>query len=333
MFDLYLVIGLKIDPSIARVGDHRDHRVGQGQGQTTGYGHSTNSGPHESNVMNKADPRFDSDRDHRAAGTTGYGTSQTGGAPGLTGTGTGTGGYGTSHTAGSTNYGAHDSNLANKLDPNVGSGLDHRGTHGTTTHGTHTGAHTGTGAYGSGTTGSTNYGAHDSNLDHRGTLGTGTTTHGTHGTQGTTSAGYSSGTHDAPVLNKLDPRFDSDRDHRAAGTGGYGTSHTAGSTGAYGGDAGYGSHASAPYGSTTGTTAHGTHGTHGTQTGTGTTGLPGHGTHGAHGAQTAGTGPAPHTAGPHKSDMLNKLDPRVDSNLDGSQTMGGDKTFSSGPLA
>src|SRR5690606_3141789 len=37
-------------------------------------------------------------------------------------------------------------------------------------------------------------------------------------------------------------------------------------------------------------------------------------------------GPAPNTAGPHKSDILNKLDPRVDSNLDGSKTIGGNKT-------
>ena len=34
-------------------------------------------------------------------------------------------------------------------------------------------------------------------------------------------------------------------------------------------------------------------------------------------------GPAPHTAGPHKYDILNKLDPRVDSDLDGSRTIGG----------
>ncbi|KAI9849355.1 MAG: hypothetical protein M1838_000190 [Thelocarpon superellum] len=34
------------------------------------------------------------------------------------------------------------------------------------------------------------------------------------------------------------------------------------------------------------------------------------------------TGPAPKTAGPHSSDLLNKLDPRVDSDLDGSRTMG-----------
>lgn len=41
-----------------------------------------------------------------------------------------------------------------------------------------------------------------------------------------------------------------------------------------------------------------------------------------------GTGPAPNTAGPHKSDMMNKMDPRVDSDLDNSKTIGGDKTFS-----
>lgn len=254
--------------------------------------------------MNKADPRVDSDRDHRAAGTTGgYGSHA--GAPGLSGT---TGGYGSTHTAGSTNYGPHDSKVANKLDPRVDSDLDHRGTG---THGTHTGTHTGTGtgAYGTGTTGAygtgttgAQTGEYGSGLDTRGT-------HGTHGT-GTTGAGYGSGNHgphDAPVLNKLDPRFDSDRDHRAAGT-----SHTAGSTGAYGsgttGEAGYGTHDHrAAYGSSTGTA-----------------GTTGHGTH---------TGPAPNTAGPHKSDTMNKLDPRVDSNLDGSQTMGGDKTLSTGPHA
>lgn len=36
-----------------------------------------------------------------------------------------------------------------------------------------------------------------------------------------------------------------------------------------------------------------------------------------------GSGPAPNTAGPHKSDLANKLDPRVDSDLDGSNTLGG----------
>lgn len=270
--------------------------------------------------------------DHRAAGTTG-GYDSHAGAPGLPGT---TGGYGSTHTAGSTGYGPHDSKVANKLDPRFDSDLDHRGAQGTGTHGTHTGTHgthtgthtgAGTGAYGTSTTGAYGAGAqtgeYGSGLDTRGTHGTTTHgTHGTHGTTGTTGAGYGSGNHgphDAPVLNKLDPRFDSDRDHRAAGT-----SHMAGSTGAYGsgttGEAGYGTHdRRADYGSSTGTagtTGHGVHDTHGT-----------HGTHGTH------TGPAPNTAGPHKSDMLNKLDPRVDSNLDGSQTMGGDKTIPTGPHA
>lgn len=34
------------------------------------------------------------------------------------------------------------------------------------------------------------------------------------------------------------------------------------------------------------------------------------------------------TAGPHNSDMMNKLDPRVDSNQDGSKTYGGNQTYS-----
>ncbi|KAI1344874.1 hypothetical protein F5Y15DRAFT_363943 [Xylariaceae sp. FL0016] len=63
----------------------------------------------------------------------------------------------------------------------------------------------------------------------------------------------------------------------------------------------------------------GTHGTTGT-----------HGVTGTHGAVGSGPGPAPHTAGPHKSDMMNKMDPRVDSNLDGSKTVGGNKTYQSG---
>lgn len=51
------------------------------------------------------------------------------------------------------------------------------------------------------------------------------------------------------------------------------------------------------------------------------------GTAGTTGFQS-GPGPAPNTAGPHKQDMLNKADPRVDSDLDGSKTFGGNKTLS-----
>jgi len=50
-------------------------------------------------------------------------------------------------------------------------------------------------------------------------------------------------------------------------------------------------------------------------------GLMGSGTH-----ATPGSGTAQNTAGPHNSDMMNKLDPRVDADLDGSKTIGGNKT-------
>ena len=60
------------------------------------------------------------------------------------------------------------------------------------------------------------------------------------------------------------------------------------------------------HGSSTGTTGalHGTHRDHATSGATGPT-LPGAGIH-----TTPGSGNAPNTAGPHNSDMMNKLDPR-----------------------
>ncbi|KAK1995760.1 hypothetical protein LX36DRAFT_682870 [Colletotrichum falcatum] len=123
------------------------------------------------------------------------------------------------------------------------------------------------------------------------------------------------------IVNKVDPRVDSDRDHRGApGSGLTGTHGTTGSglTGSHG-------------------TTTGTHSTHGNSslTGNPSTGATGgvSNTHNAAGhvgsavAGTHGTGPAPNTAGPHKSDAMNKADPRVDSDLDGSKTVGGNKTY------
>jgi len=219
---------------------------------TTGLGsgtYHTTSGPHDADLLNKADPRVDSDldgsRNMGMRGTT-CGTTGTTGTTGLSSTGIpyGTAGYGS-------NTGPHGSNVANKLDPRVDSDRDHRAAGTTGTYGK-TGGVLGSGTYPT----STNYGPHSTN-----------------------------------TANKLDPRIDSDRDHRGSGAPGYS---------AHGG----------PGAATTGTT-HGT--THGTTTGN-TYGV-GH------------TGPAPHTVGPHKSDMMNKLDPRVDSDLDGSQTVGGNQNF------
>jgi len=173
-----------------------------------------------------------------ATGTTG---GYSNGTSGLTGTSHGT----THNTTSSTT--PHNSNLLNKVDPRVDATTTgaYDGTHAGNTTGTHTGTHTGTGAFsGTGTTGglshSTNAGPHNSNL-----------------------------------ANKADPRVDSDLDGR-------GNRH----------------------GATTGGGILGASGSH----------------------ATAGSGTAQNTAGPHNSDMMNKLDPRVDSDRDGSKTYMGNQT-------
>ena len=249
---------------------------------------SSNRGPHDSNLANKADPRVDSDRDHRAApgsttGTSGLGSSNT--AYGSTTGTTGTSGLGSS------NRGPHDSNLANKADPRVDSDRDHRaGGIGSTSGAGGIGSTTGAGEYGSShTTGAGEFGSAGRTTRSGAEYGSSNTAYGsTTGTTGTSGLGSSGvgntstnrGPHDSNLANKADPRVDSDRDHRAA----------PGSTGVTGNNYG-----------TTGTT--------------GSSGL------------TGNPGPAPNTAGPHKSDMLNKVDPRVDSDRDGSKTVGQDQTY------
>jgi len=197
----------------------------------------------------------------------------------------------------------------------------------------------------------------DSDLDSSRTVGSGPghTTHTANTTGGYTGAGTgvigSSGTHGAPVhnsnvANKLDPRVPTGT------TGTTGTTHT-GTTGT-----GYtGQHTTNTHGAGTGTHFGNTPGNH-----TGTTGGISHSTNAGphdtnlgnkvdprvdsdldgkgnrHGANTGGvfgasgshatpgSGTAQNTAGPHNSDMMNKMDPRVDADLDGSKTIGGNKT-------
>ena len=92
--------------------------TGAGVGTGTGIGHGTTTsttGPHSSNLANKADPRVDSDMDNRARHQ-GLASSS----------------YNTS--GGSTTAGPHSSNVANKLDPRVDSDLDNRRNVGTQRH-------------------------------------------------------------------------------------------------------------------------------------------------------------------------------------------------------
>lgn len=172
--------------------------------------------------------------------------------------------------------GPHGSRIANAADPRVDSDMDGSRNAGAS-HGTHT---TGSGltgnTHGSGLTGnnhSTHTGTGIGGTTHSGThMGN---THGTHtGTTGGLSSSTNAGPHDSNMMNKVDPRVDSDLDGR-------GNRHGAATGGLMGAS---GSHA------------------------------------------TAGSGTAQNTAGPHNSDMMNKVDPRVDSDRDGSKTVGGNKT-------
>lgn len=235
----------------------------------------------------------------------------------MTGSSHPTGQTGSYPSSGSTTAGPHSSNLANKADPRVDSDLDGSRTTPTTGYGSGTGA----------TAGST----HQGFLGRDATFGAGTeaaagrtTGYGPeswkheHGTQGhqfggdpcgpgeTTAEGphFIPGPHATDTANRLDP-------HVAGGVGGTtettaphhqghhdrhpeGSALTGGATGA--GIGAYESSRDYP-GRTTGSS---------TATGLGSS---------ATDDGSSSTGPAPSTAGPHNSDMLNKLDPRVDSDL------------------
>ncbi|KAK4223118.1 hypothetical protein QBC38DRAFT_488367 [Podospora fimiseda] len=135
---------------------------------------------------------------------------------------------------------------------------------------------------------------------------------------GSSGGGMKEGTygpHSSRVGNAMDPRVDSDLDSRGMRTGNaVGGGYTPGmmESGMTGRNAG-GTHGM--MGSTGG--SHGvmgsTAGSHGGVMGSTGGGM---GTHGiGHQSMQRGPlpGPAPNTAGPHKSDLLNKLDPTVDS--------------------
>ncbi|EGR47717.1 uncharacterized protein TRIREDRAFT_49366 [Trichoderma reesei QM6a] len=279
---------------------HSDNKTEQPEGT---------HGPHSSRAANAADPRVDSDRDHRenlgkhdGSYTTGgdnysYGAGNTA----TTGT-TGTTGFGSGPGPASNTAGMHSSNLANKADPRVDSDLDASRNMGMKSHGaTHDTTTTGT----TGTSGTTGYGT------------------GSHSTQ-------TAGMHSSNLANKADPRVDSDLDgSRNMGMKSHGATHgttTTGSSTGTSGTTGFGS----------GSNATRTAGMHSSDMankldprvdsdldGSRNMGMKSHG----FGNDPQTTGPAPNTAGPHKSDMMNKVDPRVDSDLDNSKTVGGDKTF------
>lgn len=303
----------------------------------------TTSGPHNSDMLNKLDPRVDSDNSKAydsSRNTTGglgsdnYGSNTTGGL----------GSHTTSSGYGSNTSGPHSSDLSNRADPRVDSDNSRLGgSHNTSGLGS-TG--TTTGAYGSSTGGlgntssaygSNTSGPHSSDLSNRadprvdsdnsrlggshntsglGSSGTTTGAYGSSNTYDNTSSKTTSGPHNSDLLNKADPRVDSDNS-KAYGSSTHNTSSGLGSSTHHNTGAGFG---------TTGATT----GPHPTDTGnaldprvdsdrsgyTGSNTTSGLGnTSSGYGSSTTGTTSygSNTTSGPHSSNLANKADPRVDS--------------------
>lgn len=283
----------------------------------SGTGHNTydssrssNYGPHGSNMTNAADPRVDSDRS--AYNTSTHHSS----APLATGTGagmTGAGMAGPHHdindSSRSSNYGPHSSNVANAADPRVDSD---RSAHHTST-GHHSGAPVAAsaGMAGAGVSAaqhnshrSSNYGPHDSNvantadprIDSHHASTSGVSNPSTH-SYATGPASSTAGPHKSNLANKADPRVDSDlsKQNTHSSVGNAGVMPISG-------------------GSDNTTTktfeqAQETSGAAGSS-------------YNHHGSAHHGSAHHKSTAGPHNSSIGNKVDPRVDSDLDNSATLG-----------
>ncbi|KAI9667703.1 MAG: hypothetical protein M1821_000520 [Bathelium mastoideum] len=290
----------KLDPRIdsdrdgsrnAGLASGQDIAGSQSTAVPTSGGYDTGTGPHGSRLADKFDSRVDSDRDgSRNAGlVSGQNTAGSYSTAGPTSGG---------HDAGT---GPHGSRLADKLDPRVDSDHDGSRNAGLTSGQATAGSHSAAAPSGYGST-------------------------------GPPTGGYdgSTGPHGSALANKLDPRVDSDRDgSRNAGlASGQATagSHSAAAPSGYGNT-----------GPTSGGYATGTAGPHHSnlanradpRVDSDRDGSRNAGFAGGSGAasSTYNTG-APHpasydgTAGPHRSDLANTADPRVDSDRDGSRNAG-----------
>jgi hypothetical protein len=292
-------------------------------------------------VLHKNDGTTTTNTSHRGAG---YGNNAGNGVTGNTG-------YGSSanNDPRSDNYGPHSSNLANKVDPLVDSdrdgnrhgGLSNNGPgatyaqpgfnsqdqhehhrHNQHNHGTGVGAGvvgSGMGAGDGNNVRSDNYGPHSSNLANKldprvdsdrdgsnnfaGNNNSGFASSGAGYNNNNNAAGYSSnnGPHSSNVANKFDPRVDSDGSNNYSGN----------NSGFASSGAGYNNNNS---------------------------GLTGH--HNQQGFQAGAGNPQSTNAGPHSSNLANKLDPRVDSDADGARNAGmaqygpgSDRTSNTGPAS
>lgn len=320
----------RVDSGLDNTRTSHSHHTGAPTGTTTGsnfnestnrgYGsnQSTNYGPHDSNLANKADPRVDSDLDntrtsHSQSGN--YAGAGTGlAAGGVAGGGaaaahhhnnnssnlSNTPGYGGDNLR-SSNYGPHDSNIANTTDPRVDSDLDNtRTSHSHHSGGNYAGAGTGLAAGGAATAAAGGAATHHHNTS----SGLNTTSTGSNFNEPATR-GYDSttqstnyGSHDSNIANKADSNIDGSRFQQDVHKG-----SLLGSAGEMDGDFSNGPTSTKTFEKAQQTGASGATG--------------GGGVGGAGSSYNTRS-----TAGPHNSNIANKLDPRVDSDLDGSRTVG-----------
>ncbi|KAL2075504.1 hypothetical protein VTL71DRAFT_447 [Oculimacula yallundae] len=282
--------------------------TGSGLGHNTGTSSGTTSGPHTSDIANRADPRVDSDNSRNA----GLGSATTG---------SGLGHNQNSGIPSNTTSGPHTSNLANRADPRVDSdnsrnaglgnaqvgatsGLSglaggstashsHSGnTHATGTHvpgSSNLGQTTQTGANPNYSQGSSDHhlGRDAGIVGGAGVLGAGAHSHHERGHE---HAPATSGPHNTYAANMLDPSVNT----RGSG---YEDAHqhTASGGGAEEADAHHGGRPTESAAALGRNTGH----QYGTNAGIGA---------------ASSTGPAPHTAGPHQKDLANVVDPRVNPN-------------------
>jgi len=207
-------------------------------------------------------------------------------------------------------HGPHGSRIANAADPRVDSDRD--GSHNVGRTAGHNEYGSSTGGYAQGT-------------------GVGANT-------GSTGLGHSSGTregehgpHGSRIANAVDPRVDSDRDGSRNAGASYGTGHTTGTTG-LGHSSGTREGEHGPHGSRAANAldprvdsdrdgSRNAGAAYGSGTHTGTTGTGFGSTTGSSGlGHSSGTREGEH--GPHGSRAANALDPRVDSDRDGSRNVG-----------
>jgi len=217
-------------------------------GSSTDYGSSTTSSEpvHKSNMMNKIDPRVDSDNS-KAYGNTSSGLA--------------------SNTNSSTGFGSssgpHQTGTANALDPNVNASYGNTSSSGLGSSTAYDSTNSGASTTGAGFGGNSALPDSHGSSDIRGNTATTSGGLGSSSAYGSTNSGH----HSSNLANKADPMIDSDND-RLRGPDSYGSSDIRGNTATTSGGLG----SSSAYGST--------------------------------------------NSGPHSSNVANKADPRVDSDND-----------------